>query len=61
MSANKVADYTATGVAASAPVWGTALDYVNQWLTAISLVLGIAFLLWRWRRSAKAGYDNGEI
>lgn len=44
----------ATGfVVATAPAWAPPLDRINDALTFVSLVLGIAFLLWRWWRAAK--------
>lgn len=49
----KAIDGAAAVTAVSAPVWAPGLYEINQWLTAISLVLGLLFLLWRWRRLAR--------
>lgn len=50
---NRTLDNSASAVALTSPLWSLALDKVNEILTALSLVLGIAFLLWRWWRLAK--------
>lgn len=50
----KIIDNTAIATAASAPAWAGALAQLNTVLTTVSLVLGIAFLVWRWRRSASS-------
>ena len=49
----KSADGFAATIATTAVAWGPALALVNQLLAAISLFLGILFLIWRWRRAAK--------
>lgn len=41
--------------AITAPMWAPVLQQVNAILTMASLVLGIAFLIWKWRRAAKTG------
>ncbi|MFD2235457.1 hypothetical protein [Phaeospirillum tilakii] len=43
----------AATLATSAPLWAWGLDQVNQILTTVSLLLGIAFLLWQWIRAAR--------
>ncbi len=50
---NRVVDNTAVATTTTAPIWSALLDNVNGTLTAISLLLGIAFLLWRWWRLAR--------
>ena len=50
---HQVTDKAAITVGVTAPGWAAFLANVNAALTTISLVLGIAFLLWRWRRQAK--------
>lgn len=52
MAQNRI-DGASVVVTTTAIAWGPMLDEVNKLLTAISLALGIAFLLWRWRRAAK--------
>lgn len=46
-------DKAAITVTVTSPGWAAFLGNINAALTTISLVLGIAFLLWRWRRQAK--------
>ena len=50
---HKILDGTAAAVTTTAIAWGPMLDEINKLLTGISLLLGIAFLLWRWHRAAK--------
>lgn len=52
------AEGTAVAVALGAPVWAPVLAYVNVVLTTVSLLLGIAFIIWRWRRAARLGVDQ---
>lgn len=64
MSSNKL-DYATAINAATAPAWAAVLSQVNLVLTFVSLALGIAFLLWRWRRSMQeerivAAWDRGR-
>jgi len=40
-------------VIAGPPAVGVALSHINLILGAISLCLGIAFQIWKWRREAK--------
>lgn len=49
----QLADKTAIGLSLTSPGWAVVLGNINAALTTISLVLGIAFLLWRWHRQAK--------
>ncbi|MFP5514142.1 MAG: hypothetical protein ACLGJC_13775 [Alphaproteobacteria bacterium] len=53
-------DNTAIAVATTAPGWASLLSDINTMLTTVSLVLGIAFLIWRWHRSIRQG-NTGEI
>lgn len=46
-------DRVAASVATTAVVWGPALNLINQMLAGVSLLLGILFLLWRWRQAVK--------
>lgn len=46
-------DNAAIITTATAPAWAGIVSGVNTVLTTVSLVLGIAFLLWRWHKSAK--------
>lgn len=41
--------------AITAPVWAPVLQQVNALLTMASLILGMAYLIWKWRRAAKTG------
>lgn len=47
---NLVQDVTAAATTVSSPVWAYYLAQINLVLTFISLALGIAFLLYRWRK-----------
>lgn len=43
-------------IAAATPtVAGLTLSHVNTGLTTVSILLGIGYLLWKWRREAKDG------
>jgi len=44
-------DMAAGATAVGAPLWTLPIDTVNQWLTFASLLIGLAFLCWRWWRS----------
>jgi hypothetical protein len=48
----KPIDHAAVVGTVTAPAWAIALSQINTVLTFVSLVLGIAFLLWRWWRTA---------
>ncbi|WP_353861290.1 hypothetical protein [Azospirillum formosense] len=47
------ADNTAIAVSLTAPGWAAVLTNVNAVLTTVSLLLGIAFLVWRWNRQVR--------
>lgn len=49
-AANRAVDVAAVATTVSAPAWVPALEQVNVVLTTLSLVLGILFLIWRWRK-----------
>ncbi|MBP2230828.1 hypothetical protein J2847_004137 [Azospirillum agricola] len=51
-------DNAAAAVTLTAPGWATLLADVNAVLTTTSLLLGIAFLLWRWHRANRTGVDQ---
>jgi len=44
----KFVDGSAIIATATAPVWATILAEINGILTAVSLLIGICFALWRW-------------
>lgn len=48
-------DNTAIAVTLTAPGWAAVLADINTVLTTTSLLLGIAFLIWRWHRSVRQG------
>ena len=50
-------DVAAGGTAVSAVAWAPSVAQINEYLTTISLVGGIAFLAWRWWRAAQLGKD----
>ncbi|MBK3800469.1 hypothetical protein GAY33_14705 [Azospirillum brasilense] len=52
------ADNTAIAVSLTAPGWAPVLTNVNTALTTISLLLGIAFIVWRWSRQVH--HDSRE-
>jgi hypothetical protein len=52
---DRATDYGAGTVAATAPAWVPLLSNLNTILTTASLVVGIAFVLWRWRRALRRG------
>ncbi|WP_199720783.1 hypothetical protein [Azospirillum cavernae] len=52
------ADNTAIALTLTAPGWAAVLADVNAVLTTTSLLLGIAFLLWRWHRANRNGIDQ---
>ena len=52
------ADNTAIAVSLTAPGWAPLLTNVNTALTTISLLLGIAFIVWRWSRQVR--HDSRE-
>lgn len=57
----KLVDYSAAGTLVASPVWAMALDNINRGLTALSLLVGLAFALWRFReawRKRKGGKDD---
>lgn len=39
--------------ASAAPAAGLTLSHVNGVLTTVSITLGIAYLIWKWRREAR--------
>nr|WP_211105302.1 hypothetical protein [Azospirillum brasilense] len=47
------ADNTAIAVSLTAPGWAPVLTNVNTALTTVSLLLGIAFIVWRWSRQVR--------
>ncbi len=48
----KPADVVAAALPATA---GLTLSHVNTGLTTVSILLGIGYLLWKWRKEAKDG------
>ncbi|KAA5606840.1 hypothetical protein F1188_02665 [Roseospira marina] len=48
---SKTLDTLTGATVASAPGWAPPLAVVNQWLTFASLLVGLAFLCWRWWRA----------
>ena len=46
-------DNAAVLAALTAPAWVPVLSTVNVVLSFVSIVLGLAFLAWRWRRAAR--------
>lgn len=51
--ADKLLDNTAAVQALTSPAWTAALAQINIALSFVSLVLGMAFLLWRWYHAKK--------
>jgi len=49
---NRTIDYTVGGAGVALPVWLN-LSQINDILTFISLILGIALMIWRIVRSAR--------
>lgn len=48
-------DTAAIATAVTSPAWAPAMSQINGILTMISLLLSIAFVVWRWWRAAKGG------
>ena len=57
----KLNDAAAATATVTAPVWAPWLtEVVNPLLTSISLILGILFLAWRWRRAVRRDSEDDE-
>lgn len=52
---DKLLDTAAVATVTTAPGWATYLAQINILLTTLSLIAGLAFLFWRWRRAVKTG------
>lgn len=51
--ADKNLDIAAVTTAVTSPAWVQALSQINTVLSFVSLILGIAFLAWRWYHANK--------
>lgn len=49
---DQLQDAAAAATTISSPAWVYYLSQVNVVLTFVSLALGIAFVIWRWRRGS---------
>ncbi len=57
----RINDAAAATATVTAPVWAPWLtEVVNPLLTTLSLILGILFLAWRWRRAMRRDAEDGE-
>lgn len=52
--ANRTIDISAVTAGVTSPAWAGYLSQINAVLTFVSLVIGLVFMLWRWRRAAAA-------
>jgi hypothetical protein len=57
---DRLANTASAGTAITAPVWAPSLAQVNELLQMVSLLVGIGFVLWQWRRLAKAKQEAGK-